>query len=362
MERTLARDTGSFRDPARTKRRTTDLMHCCCASLVSLPQLSSFFSVMPVSNSKSHSIDFRSSLWNLYTFLLTPSSSSASSGTTSDDCKAHLAAFLKQCLGRADDCAMYFTACPCSDKESRTKVHQIIRKYLPAAVDSEALEVKGNKFIRLVAKHRLKKSGKQDSRHRSPQWPAGLGDYLQFTLLKENVDTMSAASVLSRHLHMRVDAVKYAGTKDKRAVTSQRCTVYRKRPADLSRMNKFNNAPLLRLGDFAYVTHPLKLGALRGNHFSIVLRDVDVPPRTVAQACDAMQTTGFINYFGLQRFGRGGSKSHEVGLALLRGEWKVAVALLFTTREGDRPEIAEAKRLFGLKVRFARVSLVGMAR
>lgn len=280
---------------------------------------------------------------------LLPGAASAAAGNA-EECKKNLGAFLKQCLVKSDECPTYFTACPCADKESRTKVHQIIRKYLPNVVDSEALEVKGAKFIRLVAKHKLKNGNKtSDGRNRSPAWPQGLGDYLQFTMLKENVDTMSAVSVISRTLRMKVDSFKYAGTKDKRAVTSQKCTVYRRRPADLARMNKFNVPPVIRVGDFQYVQQPLKLGSLRGNNFAIVLRNIDASPETIAQACDAMRESGFINYFGLQRFGRGGSKSHEVGRALLKSEWKLAVHLLFTPREGDKDDIANAKRLFAAK-------------
>ena len=86
------------------------------------------------------------------------------------------------------------------------------------------------------------------------------GDYLQFTMLKENVDTMSAAGIISRNLRLKPDAIKYAGTKDKRAITSQKCTVYRRKPSDLGRINRFNIPPFIRVGDFEYVHQPLKLG------------------------------------------------------------------------------------------------------
>ena len=79
-------------------------------------------------------------------------------------------------------------------------------------------------------------------------------------MLKENVDTMSAASIISRNLRLKPDAIKYAGTKDKRAITSQKCTVYRRKPSDLARVNRFNIPPFIRVGDFEYVQQPLKLG------------------------------------------------------------------------------------------------------
>jgi hypothetical protein len=33
----------------------------------------------------------------------------------------------------------------------------------------------------------------------------------------------------------------------------------------------------------------------------------------IAAACESLKQRGFINYFGLQRFGTGGSPTHKVG-------------------------------------------------
>ncbi|EFJ45168.1 hypothetical protein VOLCADRAFT_64047, partial [Volvox carteri f. nagariensis] len=66
----------------------------------------------------------------------------------------------------------------------------------------------------------------------------------------------------------------------------------------------------------------------------------------VTAACEAVARTGFINYFGLQRFGTGGAPTHEVGRALLRCEYENAVRLVLTGRSDERPEIAAARRLF----------------
>ena len=56
-------------------------------------------------------------------------------------------------------------------------------------------------------------------------WPSDRPPFLRFALYKENQDTMSAVSQLCRQLHLtHTDAVGYAGTKDKRACTTQWCT------------------------------------------------------------------------------------------------------------------------------------------
>ena len=71
----------------------------------------------------------------------------------------------------------------------------------------------------------------------------------------------------------------------------------------------------IRLGNFTCVDKALFLGAARGNHFDIILRDVQSgagPPGVVA-AVQSLQASGFINYFGLQRFGSGSVPTHRWG-------------------------------------------------
>ena len=256
-----------------------------------------------------------------------------------------LKTFLFACLEKLNECPTTIVACPCPDKLSRTKLHQMVRKYLSAHIESEALEVEGAKFILLRAKHKMEKGTSGDWRSRN-KWPEKLGNYLKFTLLKENIDTMSAAHVIAKLLGCKVDAVQYAGTKDKRALTSQTITMYRRKPSDLSRLNAFNLPPYIRVGDYEYVNEGLKLGGLSGNNFGLIMRDIDSSPEDIKAACRKIGESGFINYYGLQRFGSGGTKSHISGIALFKQDWKLAVQLLFTAREGDKPEMLEMKEAF----------------
>ena len=268
--------------------------------------------------------------------------------SNSESAEEELKHFLFLCLEKSDECPSSFTACPCPDKPSRTKLHQIIRKYLSSCIESEALEVSGAKFILLRSKHKMEKGTSGDWRSRN-KWPANLGNYLQFTLFKENIDSMSAAHAISKALVSKVDSIQFAGTKDKRAVTAQKVTMYRRKPSDLAKMNRFNLPPYIRVGDFEYVQEPLRLGALSGNNFGIIMRDIDAPSDDIKSACAAIGDSGFINFFGLQRFGSGGTKSHHSGLALLRRDWKLFVEMLFAPREGDRQEVSDVKAAFHKK-------------
>jgi tRNA pseudouridine13 synthase len=106
-------------------------------------------------------------------------------------------------------------------------------------------------WVRLMAKH---KSTKGTKKWRAP-WPKDVPDYLRFKILKENVDTLSAVNTACKVLRCKSDAFKFAGTKDKRAVTVQWAAVYRMKPAALCRLNTFRFPPVVRFGDFSYGKH-----------------------------------------------------------------------------------------------------------
>lgn len=258
--------------------------------------------------------------------------------------------YLRQSVTRASDCGEVYVAFPLSHKLLRTKIHEILRAYVGPVLESDTYAVDSIQHVRLIAKHKAsgRSAARNDFRRSTVQntWPTELGDFLKFTLMKENVDTMSACSLLARSLHCNTNGICYAGTKDKRAVTFQQLTLYRKKPSDFKRLNESLSSPFIRVGNFQYCKEALKLGELIGNRFEIILRALNADKMTVTTACERMQQSGFINYFGLQRFGKGGSSSDKIGCFLLKGDWKAACDSLFTPRDGDRTEVRDAKSFY----------------
>jgi tRNA pseudouridine13 synthase len=57
-------------------------------------------------------------------------------------------------------------------------------------------------------------------------------------------------------------------------------------------------------------------------------RSVEGDPKVIQNNMKRVQEQGFINYFGMQRFGTGNVPSHHVGRAVLQGDWKLAVELI----------------------------------
>ncbi|RCV14140.1 hypothetical protein SETIT_2G402100v2 [Setaria italica] len=165
----------------------------------------------------------------------------------------------------------------------------------------------------------------------STSWPYHLGKFLRFHLYKENRDTQEALGVIGKMLGVQPRSFGFAGTKDKRAVTTQQVTLFKVHASRLVALN--SKLAGIRVGDFSYVNEGLALGQLRGNRFAITLRNVVAESDDVIKAAvDGLSKNGFINYYGLQRFGSGSVPGHFVGVALLRGEWRHAVSLILGTR------------------------------
>ena len=263
----------------------------------------------------------------------------------SADMKTSLREYLLKCLLKEADTEESFTSFPCTVKESRKEAHTLIKAHLSSIVEADTVSLDGQQHIRFIARHK-KAGGKTNDIRRAPQWPSKLGNYLRFTLIKENVDTMSAMTVLQKYLRIKSGGIEYCGTKDKRAVTLQHCTIYRRKPSDFRRLNGFEGTPFIRCGDFCYVDKELTLGDSLGNHFDIVLREVTADESVIRTRCDLIQRFGFLNYFGLQRFGKGAVLSDKIGREIFFQNWERAIRMMFVPREGDRTEISAAKEAF----------------
>ncbi|KAJ6397716.1 hypothetical protein OIU77_018680 [Salix suchowensis] len=137
----------------------------------------------------------------------------------------------------------------------------------------------------------------------------------------------------------------FAGTKDKRAVSTQRVTVFKQQASRLAALN--DRLIGIKVGNFCHVKEGLLLGKLLGNRFTVTLRGVIADSEdTIKAAADSLGRHGFINYFGLQRFGTGSVPTHLIGAALLRGEWKTAVSMILDPREGERDVIRNAREYY----------------
>ncbi|XP_073128130.1 multisubstrate pseudouridine synthase 7 [Henckelia pumila] len=247
---------------------------------------------------------------------------------------------------------------PSSDKSHRTAVHNFFKEKLKFLV-SDTIDGpdSSSKCIRLRLDSGRKNDKGRDSRKRkdrvdrpydrrgSDNWPEHLGKFLRFHLYKENKDTQEALGLLGKMLGVQPRSFGFAGTKDKRSVSTQRVTVFKQRANILAALNE--KLIGIKVGNFCHVHDGLLLGQLQGNRFTITLRSVIAETEDIIrQSTSALGKNGFINYFGLQRFGSSSVPTHLIGAALLRGEWKTAVNLILDPREGERDAIKKIREYY----------------
>ncbi|KAL8825836.1 MAG: hypothetical protein Q9170_007642 [Blastenia crenularia] len=227
------------------------------------------------------------------------------------------------------------------ERETRTEIHQVIRRIFSSRLETTTDD--SGAMVITAASSATKSSAWRKDRNSKPQQPKGKlgwaqlgGDHLHFTIYKENRDTMEAISHLARTLKLKPQSFQFAGTKDRRGITVQRASVYRleaKRLYDAGRTLRQS-----KVGNFEYHPQGLQLGDLMGNEFVVTLRDcrfqldeeADVATQ-VEQVSSILDTVienfgsnGFINYFGLQRFGSFSTGTHAIGRSMLQGDFKSA--------------------------------------
>lgn len=237
-----------------------------------------------------------------------------------------------------------------ADRETRTKIHQAMRRIFQSRLDT-ATDDNGAVIISAAAPksnwsarpYTTRNDGGRKSQAKAKTgWKELGGEYLHFTLFKENKDTMEIISYLARQLKMKPQSFQFAGTKDRRGITVQRVSVFRVFSDRMIAAGRtLRNA---KVGNFEYQPHGLQLGELKGNEFVITLRDCDIGDKIDAQrksvraskivstAIENLRERGFINYYGLQRFGTFSTRTDSVGVKMIQGDFKAAVeAILYYT-------------------------------
>jgi len=151
-------------------------------------------------------------------------------------------------------------------------------------------------------------------------WNRCGGNYCHFLLHKVNMDTINVVNQLAVSLRLQPNNFCYAGTKDRRAWTTQWMSLKKVDPNSILRAGKSIRGAYV--GNFKYAKDSLKLGMLRGNQFRIALRNVCETDEKIEQAMTSLRDNGFINYYGLQRFGSVPTiPTHEIGKCLLQGDY-----------------------------------------
>ncbi|MBU2589767.1 MAG: tRNA pseudouridine(13) synthase TruD [Nanoarchaeota archaeon] len=140
------------------------------------------------------------------------------------------------------------------------------------------------------------------------------GSFAYFKLKKKLWNTIDAVNEIAKVLNVNFNRLRYAGIKDRQAVTEQFISAENVSKEALEKA-KVKDIEIEYLGQSSERMHT---GLLIGNEFIITIRDID----------EQLEAVKFIpNYFDDQRFGLN-SNNHLVGKALLQKDFKKACELM----------------------------------
>ena len=132
---------------------------------------------------------------------------------------------------------------------------------------------------------------------------AGEGEFVAVKVRKTNANTLFVGEQLAKFVGISVKNMSYAGLKDRHAVTEQWFCLHLagKETPDFSAFE----CEGVEILEVTRHNRKIRTGALEGNHFELLLRDV-VETDELKQRLNQLQEIGFPYYFTEQRFGRDG--------------------------------------------------------
>jgi len=135
--------------------------------------------------------------------------------------------------------------------------------------------------------------------------PSGEGEHAFLVIRKRNSNSEWIAQQIAKLVGVQKMDVGFAGMKDRRAVTTQAFTVKTtgKGEPDWKLLNSDSDGERIELISMSRHQRKLKRGDLAGNHFAIVLRQVDGEQGEIEKRLQGIRAHGIPNYFGEQRFG-----------------------------------------------------------
>lgn len=173
------------------------------------------------------------------------------------------------------------------------------------------------------------------------------GKYLILELTKNDWDTHHFTRTLAKILQISQKRIGVAGTKDKRALTTQKISIFDIEASEIEKIH-LKDIELKVLGRSR---KSIELGDLWGNDFTITIRNI---PYSLEETERLLKTTteeilaqrGVPNFFGIQRFGAVRPVTHLVGKALVEGDFEKAALIYIAEPFPDEPEETKKARQF----------------
>ncbi len=174
--------------------------------------------------------------------------------------------------------------------------------------------------------------------------PTGRGDVTRVQIEKRATPTFDVLLFLSKAVKVSERRIGYAGLKDARAVARQYVSVPKVAPERFHGLRH----PKFRVLSAERDAKALKIGHLKGNRFTIRVRDPNLERVDAARTTlERLVSRGMPNGYGTQRYGVR-QDGHLLGRAMVREDWGGFMDLLL----GDpapsemNPSVREARRCY----------------
>lgn len=170
--------------------------------------------------------------------------------------------------------------------------------------------------------------------------PSGSGEFLYLWVEKRDLSGEGLLRALAHGLALPEGEIGIAGVKDRRALTRQWVSVPRRAEPNLRLVE---NDKRVRILNVSAHTNKLRTGHLLGNRFSVLIRNTHsaVPEQHADRIVERLKS-GFLNFYGSQRFGVGGETA-LAGLELVRKEQTARTKRMVSTRFRKRFAISAAQ-------------------
>ncbi len=155
--------------------------------------------------------------------------------------------------------------------------------------------------------------------------PEDDGRYTVARIRSRNWETNRLVRMMARTLRISRNKIRFGGTKDKRAITTQMFQF--DHPAENVRKLDLKDVDVLEVFS---TNKKMGMGDLYGNKFDVSVREIEMPldiaySTAFETASEVLEVGGFPNFFGIQRFGAIRPVTHLVGKHIVRGDLEEAV-------------------------------------
>lgn len=169
------------------------------------------------------------------------------------------------------------------------------------------------------------------------------GSFLIAEVSSKNWENHRLVRELSKRLKISQKRISFAGTKDKRACSTQLMSFQGVTKEDVENIS-LND---VWIKNIYRSDKPIRLGSLLGNRFEITIRNIDqsVQPDQIDSIASVIHRNGgFPNYYGIQRFGVIRPITHLVGRHIMQDDFESAVMAYIAHPMMGEPEHTYALR------------------